>query len=64
MNEEEARDLALKIILGVMKKKSEESLDVIFQKYAFDVKLPYQVKDTTTGEITWADSINFELRRE
>ncbi len=34
------------------------TLEEIKQKFAFDVRLPEAVKDTTTGEPTWASSIN------
>lgn len=60
LNEEQALELSKKIILNVLHKTLDFSLNQIFEKYAFDAKLPYQVKDSTTGEITWADSINSE----
>lgn len=58
MNEQKALELVHKIIFAVLKKKTEESLSDIYEKYAFDAKLPYQVEDSTTNEITWADAIN------
>lgn len=60
MSETEALDLAKKIIFSVFQKQSNQDLDHIYEMYAFDAKLPYQVLDSTTGEVTWADSINFD----
>ena len=34
------------------------SLEEILNKFAFDVSLPKKVHDSTTGEITWTQSIN------
>lgn len=34
------------------------SVDQFLTKYAFDVRLPSQVNDSTTGEATWAQSTN------
>lgn len=34
------------------------SVDQFLAKYAFDVRLPSQVTDATTGEATWAQSVN------
>ena len=34
------------------------SLEEILNRYAFDIKLPEQVIDSTTGETTWAASTN------
>lgn len=34
------------------------TLDQFRQKFAFDVRLPSQVSDSTTGQTTWASSIN------
>lgn len=60
MNEQDAFLLAQNILLAVFQKKTNESLEKIQEKYAFDAKLPYEVKDSVTGETTWADSINYE----
>lgn len=60
MTEGEALKLSHQILSAVFQKQSKETLNQIFEKYAFDAKLPYQVQDSTTGEITWADSVNFD----
>lgn len=47
-----------KIFKGIFNLENKYSLDEILEKYAFDIKLPKEVHDSTTNEITWADSIN------
>lgn len=42
-------------IFGV---KCPYTIDELYEKYAFDIKLPKMVHDSTTNEPTWADSIN------
>lgn len=58
MNDSKANEIVNKIIKAVFNKNNNLSLEEILNKYAFDVKLPKQVVDYTTNEITWADSIN------
>ena len=58
MNDNNALDIVNKIWKNVFMEENKNSLDQILEKFAFDVKLPKQVNDTTTNEITWADSIN------
>lgn len=58
MNDNKALEIINKIFINVFDKENKENLDEILEKFAFDVKLPKMVHDSTTGEITWADSIN------
>ncbi len=47
-----------KIFANVFDCKNPYDLDEVLSKFAFDVKLPQEVTDSTTGEKTWATSIN------
>lgn len=58
MKEEKVLEIVDKIFRNVFSKKMDYSLEQILEKFAFDIKLPKKVRDTTTNEITWADSIN------
>lgn len=58
MNDNKALEIINKIFLNVFEEENIHSLDEILEKFAFDIKLPKQVNDSTTNEITWADSIN------
>lgn len=58
MNDEEALKIINKIFKNVFGRENTFSLDDLFNKFAFDVKLPQPVHDATTGELTWADSIH------
>lgn len=60
MTDEKALEISKEIFLRVLDRKVDFSLQEIYDKYAFDLNLPYQVKDSTTGEETWADSMNFD----
>ncbi len=53
-----AQEILDKIVGQVFGFKNPLSLEVFMQKYAFDVRLPTQVADSTTGELTWASSTN------
>ena len=53
-----AQEILDKIVGQVFGYKNPLSLEVFMQKYAFDVRLPQQVNDSTTGEVTWAGSTN------
>ena len=57
MNDVCALEIVNKIFKSVFDRENNYSLDVLLEKFAFDVKLPKQVNDSTTNEITWADSI-------
>ena len=58
MNDTKALEIVNKIFRSIFERDNNYSLDTILEKYAFDVKLPKQVNDSITNEITWADSIN------
>ena len=58
MNDTKALEIINKIFKNVFEKENNYNLDEILEKFAFDIKLPKQVIDSTTNEITWADSIN------
>lgn len=58
MNDNLALEISNKIFNSVFGKSNNYSLDELLEKFAFDVKLPKQVNDSTTNEVTWADSIN------
>lgn len=58
MNDEKALEIINRIFVSVFNQTNKYSLEEILQKFAFDVKLPKQVVDSTTNEVTWADSIN------
>ena len=49
---------ANKIFKTIFGKECPYNLGEILNKFAFDVKLPQKVHDSTTGEITWTQSIN------
>ena len=58
MDDNNALIIVEKIFKGIFDKCNNYSLDMILEKFAFDVKLPKQVNDSTTNEVTWATSIN------
>jgi hypothetical protein len=58
MNPAVAQEILDKIIGQVFGYKNPLSLEQFVAKFAFDVKLPQQVFDTTTNEPTWASSVN------
>ena len=58
MNDNKALEIVNKIFKIVFDKDNSYSLDELLEKFAFDIKLPKQVNDSITNEITWADSIN------
>ena len=58
MNEADAQAVLDKIIGQIFGFKNPLTLEQFRQKYAFDVRLPIQVNDTTTGEATWTQSAN------
>ena len=57
MNDAKALEIVDKIIEKVFKRKNTYTLEEVLEKFAFDIKLPKQVNDTITNEVTWADSI-------
>ena len=58
MNDNKALEIVNKIFKTIFDKENNYSMEEILEKYAFDIKLPKQVNDSITNEITWADSIN------
>lgn len=58
MNDVLASEIVNKIFMNVFDEDCKFSLDEVLEKFAFDVKLPKQVNDSITNEVTWADSIN------
>lgn len=58
MTSQTAQNILNKIVGQVFGYKNPLNLEQFMQKYAFDVRLPQQVNDSTTGEITWAGSTN------
>lgn len=60
MNDNKALEIVNKIFKSVFDKNNSFDLDTLLEKFAFDVKLPKQVYDATTNEVTWANSISSE----
>ncbi len=58
MKDSYALEIVNKIFKNVFDKENNFSLNTFLEKFAFDVKLPKQVNDSVTNEITWADSVN------
>ncbi len=58
MNDNIALEIVNKIFMATFSAKNNFPLNEILEKFAFDIKLPKQVNDSTTNEITWADSIS------
>lgn len=58
MNEAAAKEILDKIIGQVFGYKNPLSLEQVMQKFAFDIRMPQQVYDSTTNEPTWAQSTN------
>ncbi len=58
MDDKKALEIVNKIFNSVFNENNQDSLHVLLEKFAFDIKLPKQVNDSLTNEVTWADSIN------
>jgi hypothetical protein len=58
MNPQVAKEILDKIIGQIFGYQNPLSLEQFMQKYAFDIRLPVQVTDSTTGQPTWAQSAN------
>jgi hypothetical protein len=58
MNAETAKTIMDKIVGQVFGYQNPLSLEQFQAKFAFDVRLPQQVYDSTTNEPTWASSVN------
>lgn len=58
MDEAQAKAIVDKTIGQVFGFQNPLTLDQVLQKFAFDVRLPQQVVDSSTGQPTWAQSTN------
>ncbi len=58
MNDNIALEIVDKIFSDVFNRNNKYSLSELLETFAFDIKLPKQVNDSTTNEVTWADSVN------
>jgi hypothetical protein len=58
MDAKKAQAMLNKIMGQITGYQNPLSLEQFLQKYAFDVALPVQVNDATTGEATWSQSVN------
>lgn len=58
MDKQQAKELLDKIVRQVFSVENPLSLEQFVEKFAFDVRLPYKVKDATDGSTTWATSNN------
>lgn len=58
MNNKQALTVVNKIFEQIFRQKNPYSLEEILSEFAFDIKLPQKVLDSTTGEETWASSIH------
>lgn len=57
MKDNDAKQLLDKVIGQIFGYQNPYSLEDARNKFAFDVQLPLQVSDTTTGQPTWAQSV-------
>lgn len=60
MREKEIYNIINLIFNYIFNQDNPFTLEELLSKYAFDIKLPKKVRDSTTNEITYADSINFQ----
>jgi hypothetical protein len=58
MTDQQAQDILNKTVEQIFGYQNPYTLEQFKQKYAFDLKLPVEVFDSTTGESTWAISAN------
>ena len=56
MNKKDAKEIADKIVGQVFGCQNPFTLEQLMSKFAFDIKLPQPVTDSTTNEETWAMS--------
>lgn len=54
----EAKQILDKVVGQVFGYQNPLGLEQAMQKFAFDVRLPQQVHDSTDGSITWTQSVN------
>ena len=50
MNKKETLEVANQVFYNIFERENPYTIDEIEEKFAFDVKLPKQVKDSLTGE--------------
>ncbi len=55
--ETQLKEILDKIVGNVFGFKNPYTPEQFMQKFAFDVRLPKQTNDSTTGEVTWAQSL-------
>ena len=58
MKDKDVLNVINKIFNAVFEKDNPYTLTEILEIFAFDMNLPKEVRDSITGETTWADSIN------
>lgn len=58
MDDHQAKAILDKILQQVFGTSTSMTLEQSVKKFAFDVQLPYKVKDSTDGSDTWATSAN------
>lgn len=58
MNNQEINNTINEIFKNIFNCPNNFTLNELYEKFAFDIKLPKEVRDSTTNEITYADSIN------
>ena len=60
MSESDFLEIADKIFLSIFGQQHRSTLDELRARYAFDIKLPTEVKDSTTNELTYSAMPNVE----
>lgn len=58
MTPKQAQAMLDKILGQVFSQDASMSLEQFMRKYAFDIRLPQRVFDSTTGEPTWTQAVN------
>ncbi|MDE5540050.1 MAG: hypothetical protein K2J20_06150 [Bacilli bacterium] len=58
MNDNKAKEIVDKIFKEIFGEDNPYSIDDIRDKFAFDIRIPIEVRDTTTNEITYTSCIN------
>jgi hypothetical protein len=58
MNTDLAKEILDKVVGAVFGYQNPLTLEQAMQKFAFDLRLPQQVYDATSGKPTWATSVN------
>lgn len=58
MSAAQAKEILDKVVAQVFGFQNPLTLEQAREKFAFDLRLPKQVVDSTTGQTTWASSVN------